>query len=147
MKKTITLLVLCLTLGTIQLAKAEIRPESPLPTETTATNGVRFTFYGQIGNSESAEMVMNGNSGHYSYTVNGKPSGSRTLKFVSYNRKSKRLVLNAYANGKYIGKFDGRFDMGKAYHPEYGYIDAGSFYGKFISVKGIRISFYLYIDA
>lgn len=130
MKKTTSFLVFCLLLGTMQAVQAEIKSEGLKPAEIVATNGIRFDYVGRVGNGNGS-MTMYGNTGTYSYTTDdGIPSGKRTLKFVSYNRSTGRLILNAYARGKYIGKFDGTFDP-----------RAGWYRGTFISVRGIRLSF------
>lgn len=114
--------------------------------QAKSIKGIHFGFWGTIGDADDAEMTMDGLTGTYSYGNRGKQGIMRTLKFVSYDKASGHLVLNAYLKGEYIGKFDGHYSYEDVDRGGGDIIGAGSYSGKFISVKGVSISFSLYCD-
>lgn len=144
MKKIYVLIVLCLTLGTNVIFAANTKEASPY--DEKPFKGLYFSLWGSIGDSDDIDFVMNGATGFYTYNRKGQQAIKRTLKLSSYNRSTGKLILNAYLKEKYIGKFDGIFkeehvNIGNG---EYKYITVYS--GEFISIKGIRLKFYLYCD-
>lgn len=81
---------------------------------------------------------MEGATGYYQFE--GKDNAKRTLKLKSYDESSGHCELDAYLRGKYIGKFVGKNEIITSEH-------VGNIYsGRFLSVKGIKLDFYLYVD-
>lgn len=115
-------------------------------TDAPGTPEVYMSLWGSIGDSEEVDFEMNGTTGWYSYTRNGVKGPKRTLKLKSFDNLSRRCLIDAYLDGKYIGNFNGIFisdevDMGDGDTKVIQTYD-----GVFNSVKGLKIDFYLYID-
>lgn len=95
-------------------------------------------FKGSIGGDENCELFIDCKTNKGYYTFMGM---KRNVKIASYNKKTKKLVVNAYnSKGAYIGKFDGRF----TYHSEVVLgIDRGSatYKGTFTNTSGGQVSF------
>ncbi len=105
-----------------------------------------MSLWGTIGDSGDVDFEMEGTTGYYSYSRKGSESGRRTLKLESYDEKSGRCILGAYYQGEYIGKFDGIFNNIDNVDDEGEHHYGQSYQGKFLSVKGVEIDFYLYAD-
>ncbi len=113
---------------------------------TSSTPEVYMSLWGSIGDSEEVDFEMDGTTGWYSYTRKGVKGPKRTLKLKSFDNLSRRCIIDAYLDGKYIGNFNGIFisdevDMGDGDTKAIQTYD-----GVFNSVKGLKIDFYLYID-
>ena len=108
--------------------------------------GVYMGLWGQIGDSNDVEFEMNGQTGFYSYNRNGQASGRRTLRLVSYDPLSGRCIIDAFAQGKNIGKFDGTFTEIDEGDDEGAHHYGQSYTGKFISTNGAKLDFMLYFD-
>ena len=89
-----------------------------------------FNLHGQIGDSNEAEMTIDGSTGEFSYPVGGKPV-RRKLEIEEYNENSGKLIVKEYAkDNSYVGIFEGT------------YID-GCYKGTFTNFKGVSIPFNL----
>ena len=78
-------LFFCILMMLVCLCPQEVLAQS--------SKGVHMSLTGKIGDSEGF-LSMNGLNGTYSYDLpNGKVE--RRLEFVSYDKKTKRLVLKA----------------------------------------------------
>lgn len=115
-------------------------------TDASSTPEVYMSLWGSIGDSEEVDFEMDGTTGWYSYTRKGVKGPKRTLKLKSFDNLSRRCIIDAYLDGKYIGNFNGIFisdevDMGDGDTKAIQTYD-----GVFNSVKGLKIDFYLYID-
>ena len=86
-------------------------------------DAVSFRLSGKVGGE--AEIEMDGNKGWYRMAHD---NAKRTLELISYNSESGKCILNAYLNGKNIGKFDGTYK-------------GDSYIGIFESVKGVKLDF------
>ena len=137
--KTIFLSIFLAAISYTSFAAAPGNPEEPETVVTDNANaGIYFSLWGSIGDA-SAEMDMNGMTGHFSY--NGI---NRKLKFGSYNKRSGKLILKEYdLKGRYIGQFVGTYS--EFYVPEKGFTCA-SYNGTFTNTKGGKTTFYLYYD-
>lgn len=126
-----------------QSAQKEVKETAVAP---SSSEGVYMGLWGQIGDSENVDFEMNGTSGYYSYERNGQNSGRRTLKLVSYDKRTGRCVIEAFSNGKSIGKFDGKFNEVEVEDDE-GELHYGQSYaGKFTSTNGTVLEFSMYAD-
>ena len=116
------------------------------PQEVSAqtAKGVHMSLTGKIGDSEGY-LSMNGLNGTYSYDLpNGKVE--RRLEFVSYDKKTKRLILKAKdKKGKYIGQFSGIYKSEK-YTEDGEQLQYDKYKGIFTNYKGVKIDFDLYMD-
>ena len=136
------------------LVKDEATPQKQdLEAETEAVSskasdskGVHMGLWGQIGDSNDVDFEMNGTTGYYSYRRNGQDSGRRTLRLVSYDKQSGRCVIEAFSQGKSIGKFDGTFSEIDVEDDEGEHHFGQSYGGKFISTNGAVLDFSLYYD-
>ena len=131
---------------TVKEATTTLEKELEAETEAVPSQGVYMGLWGQIGDSNDVDFEMNGTTGYYSYRRNGQDSGRRTLKLVSYDKQSGRCIIEAFAQGKSIGRFDGTFseidvedDSGEHHYGQ-------SYGGKFISTNGTVLDFSLYYD-
>lgn len=89
-----------------------------------------FNLHGQIGDSNEAEMTIDGSTGEFSYPVGGKPV-RRKLEIEEYNENSGKLIVKEYAkDNSYVGVFEGT------------YID-GCYKGTFTNILGVSIPFNL----
>ena len=86
-------------------------------------DAVSFRLSGKVGGE--AEIEMDGNKG---WCRMAHDNAKRTLELISYNSESGKCILNAYLNGKNIGKFDGTYN-------------GDSYIGIFESVKGVKLDF------
>lgn len=109
-----------------------------------SSKGVHVSLTGKIGDSEGF-LSMNGLNGTYSYDLpNGKVE--RRLEFVSYDKKTKRLILKAKdKKGKYIGQFSGIYKSEK-YTEDGEQLQYDKYKGIFTNYKGVKIDFDLYMD-
>ena len=128
MKKSLTILSLVALFGASSLYAADNAPiasndNAAVLSETTGTN-VSFIFMGRIGGYEATMQIYNGKG-----TVYLQGSGERTLKVKSYN--GRKLVINAYLKGKYIGYYSGTLS------------DYGTYKGTFFNTNGGKVSFEL----
>lgn len=100
--------------------------------------GIYFSVWGYIGGAH-CEMEMNGTTGTFEY------SGiKRKLKFVSYNKRTKQLVLNEYdLKGRYVGKFVGIYD--EFYEPAK-QMTCMTYNGTFTNTNGKKVEFSMYFD-
>lgn len=100
--------------------------------------GIDFFVWGYIGGAH-CEMEMSGATGTFEY------SGiKRKLKFVSYNKRTKQLVLNEYdMKGRYVGKFVGHYE--EFYVPEK-QMTCMTYSGYFTNTKGKKVEFSMYYD-
>lgn len=107
---------------------------------------VYMSLWGSIGDSEEVDFEMRGTSGWYIYKRNGTTGPKRTLKLKSFNTKTRRCLIDAYLNGKYIGCFEGKFidDVIDLDDGEQKVVQV--YDGVFKSVNGAKIDFYLYYD-
>lgn len=106
--------------------------------------GVNIALTGKIGTSE-AYLNMEGLNGSYSYDL---PNGrvERRLEFVSYDKKTGRLILKAKdKKGKYIGQFSGIYKSEK-YTEEGQRLEYDKYKGIFTNYKGVKVDFDLYMD-
>ncbi len=106
--------------------------------------GIHIALTGQIGTSEGW-LNMDGTRGTYSYAI---PNGriERQLTFVSYNKKTGRLVLKATdQRGRYIGQFDGIYST-ETYYEDGQQLRTDTYQGTFTNNKGVKITFNLYMD-
>ena len=94
------------------------------------SGGAYGDVYGNVG-GQYVSLFLNGKSGYYTTD----DCGRRTVKIVSYT--GNYLVLKAYLRGKFIGTSGGSCE--KAWK---NYI--GVYEGKFKSVSGESLNFYLY---
>lgn len=95
-------------------------------------------MWGTIG-GEEAMMEMNGMNGTFEYN-----NIKRKLKFVSYNRKTRKLILKEYdMKGRYIGRFTGTYHL--AFDKVLG-TDVGSYKGVFYNKEGGYANFTLHCD-
>ena len=103
-----------------------------------------MSLTGKIGDSEGF-LSMNGLNETYSYDLpNGKVE--RRLEFVSYDKKTKRLILKAKdKKGKYIGQFSGIYKSEK-YTEDGEQLQYDKYKGIFTNYKGVKIDFDLYMD-
>lgn len=122
-------ILLTLLLGVSLSATLPATPSNTaVISEHMQSNGIYFVLFGSIGDAY-CEMVMNGSTGTFQYN-----NIKRKLKFGSYNRNTKQLILNEYdLRGKYIGKFVGRYE-------------SYSYQGVFTNTKGGKANFYVYCD-
>ena len=104
----------------------------------TSSSGVNMSLWGSIGEAQCKDFIMDGKTGYYQFE--GKDNAKRTLKLKSYDKTDGRCVLDAYLRGKYIGRFDGQYEIITGEHA------ANIYKGKFISVRGVKLDFYLYVD-
>lgn len=87
---------------------------------------VYLNTQGLIGDC-SAEIFFDGSSGYYSYyDYNQDITFNRTISGGTYDGRN--LTLKGYSNGKYIGKFIGRYD-------------GTNFHGTFRNYKGNTVTF------
>jgi len=108
--------------------------------------GVEMQLMGSIGDAP-ATLDMEGRKGFYSYEMsNGKVT--RNLELESYDKKSGRVVLKALDKntGKYIGRFDGKFEISCSTDDDGVEHWANSYCGEFTNYKGVKVDFTLYID-
>lgn len=108
------------------------------------SKGVTIDLTGMIGNSEGW-LNMDGLNGSYSYKL---PNGrvERKLEFVSYDKKTGRLILKARdKQGKYVGQFNGIYKS-NIYTEEGQQLRVDSYKGIFTNYKGVKIDFDLYMD-
>ena len=112
----------------------------------SSAKGVYMGLWGRIGDSDQAEFEMNGTTGTYSYTRQGQNSGKRTLRLVSYDERSGRCIIDAFAAGNKIGTFDGTFFEVSETDDEGVEHFGQSYNGKFISTNGAQLDFMLYFD-
>ena len=124
-----------------QSAEKEVEKTTP-----SSSDGVYMGLWGQIGDSENVDFEMNGTTGYYSYERNGQNSGRRTLKLVSYDNRTGRCVIEAFSNGKSIGKFDGQFNEIDVEDDEGEHHYGQSYAGKFTSTNGTVLDFSMYAD-
>ena len=140
MKKLLAtlMLILCLVTFTQVDMLAKTRTAVRKASAATTSSKVYMSLWGTIG-SQSAEFDMSGTKGWY--YLDNREKDKRTLVLKSYNKRTGRVILKAYYKGKFIGTFDGIFE--EFNHPEhYGQ----SYSGKFKSVNGTVLDFYLYFD-
>lgn len=106
--------------------------------------GINIALTGKIGDSEGF-LSMDGLNGSYSYDLpNGKVE--RRLEFVSYNKKTGRLILKAKdKKGKYVGQFNGIYKAQK-YTEDGHQLRTDTYKGIFTNYKGVKIDFDLYMD-
>ncbi len=138
MMKKLTITMLFLAVASLTFA-GERKHSIPQPTTATATYaGVTFYMWGTIG-GEEAMMEMNGMNGSFEYN-----NIKRKLKFVSYNRKTRKLILKEYdLKGRYIGRFTGTYHL--AFDKVLG-TDVGSYKGVFYNKEGGYANFTLHCD-
>ena len=139
MKRTFLLIVLAVGACVVRAETATGRTGVPGFSLTSQKKpGVYMGGWGYIGGAH-AEIEMNGMTGEFEY------SGiKRKLKFVSYNKRTKILVLNEYdQRGRYIGKFVGHYE--EFYVPEK-QMTCMSYQGTFTNTKGKKAEFMLYYD-
>ena len=117
-----------------------------VPSNASDSKGVYMGLWGQIGDSNDVDFEMNGTTGYYSYNRQGQGSGRRTLRLLSYDKRTGHCVIEAFSNGKSIGRFDGTFnevdvedDQGEHHYGQ-------SYGGKFISTNGTVLDFSMYAD-
>ena len=102
------------------------------------------SLWGSIGDSNDAEMTITGNTGLYTYNRKGQQADTRTLRLNSFDKKSRRLVLDAYLGKKYIGAFDGTCYFSSSKTGNSLNVEITYYKGKFKSIKGISIDFCLH---
>ncbi len=138
MKRTFLLIVMAVCTC---IAHAESTTGTGVPGISLTTQkkpGIYMGGWGNIGGAH-AEIEMNGMTGEFEYS-----GVKRKLKFVSYNRRTKILVLNEYdQRGRYIGKFVGHYE--EFYVPEK-QMTCMSYQGTFTNTKGKKAEFMLYYD-
>lgn len=108
------------------------------------SKGVTIDLTGMIGNSEGW-LNMDGLNGSYNYKL---PNGrvERKLEFVSYDKKTGRLILKARdKQGKYVGQFNGIYKS-NIYTEEGQQLRVDTYKGIFTNYKGVKIDFDLYMD-
>ena len=129
-------LFFCILMMLVCLCPQEVLSQS--------SKGVHMSLTGKIGDSEGF-LSMNGLNGTYSYDLpNGKVE--RRLEFVSYDKKTKRLILKAKdKKGKYIGQFSGIYKSEK-YTEDGEQLQYDKYKGIFTNYKGVKIDFDLYMD-
>ncbi|MBR5656897.1 MAG: hypothetical protein IKW98_09505 [Prevotella sp.] len=117
---------------------------SPQLATAQSNKGVNIALTGKIGDSEGY-LNMDGLNGSYSYKLpNGKVE--RRLEFVSYDKKTGRLVLKARdKQGKYVGQFNGIYKSVK-YTENGEQLQTDTYKGIFTNMKGVKIDFDLYMD-
>ena len=137
MKRTFLLLILSACM-TMTQAAAPREWTSSIAAAQMQKAGINFFVWGHIGGAH-CEMEMNGMTGTFEY------SGiKRKLKFVSYNKRTKQLVLNEYdLKGRYVGKFVGHYE--EFYVPEK-QMDCMTYSGTFTNTKGKKVEFSMYYD-
>lgn len=105
-----------------------------------------LNVWGNIGDSSMAELQFEKGAGWYVMSQNAPVDSRRILKVKSYDKKSGRLVFNAYYKGEYIGILDGIFQSDKVEVEPGFYNVIQSYSGKFKSVKGVDIVFSFHGD-
>lgn len=103
-----------------------------------SSSGVNMSLWGSIGEAHCKDFIMEGKTGYYQFE--GKDNAKRILKLKSYDKIDGHCVLDAYLRGQYIGKFDGQYEIITGEH------EANIYKGKFISVRSVKLDFYLYVD-
>ena len=105
-----------------------------------------ISVWGTIGDSSMAELQFEKGAGWYVMSQDAPVDSRRILKVKSYDKKSGRLVFNAYYKGEYIGILDGIFQSDEV-EVEHGFYNViQSYSGKFKSVKGVDIDFNFHGD-
>lgn len=105
-----------------------------------------LNVWGNIGDSSMAELQFEKGAGWYVMSQDAPVDSRRILKVKSYDKKSGRLVFNAYYKGEYIGILDGIFQSDKVEVEPGFYNVIQSYSGKFKSVKGVDIVFSFHGD-
>ena len=128
MKKSLIILSLAALLGAPSLyavnnALVASDDNAAILSETTGIN-VSFIFMGRIGGYDATMQIYNGKG-----TVYIEGSGERTIRVKSYS--GRKLVVNAYYKGKYVGYYSGVVS------------DYGTYKGTFFNVNGGKVSFEL----
>lgn len=117
-----------------------------VPEKASDSKGVYMSLWGQIGDSNDVDFEMNGTTGYYSYKRQGQDSGRRTLRLISYDKRTGHCVIEAFSNGKSIGKFDGTFNEVDVEDDEGEHHYGQSYGGKFTSTNGTVLDFSMYVD-
>lgn len=114
---------------------------APASAKKAQRQKVYMSLWGNIGETHCPDFVMEGTTGYY--TLDGQERARRTLRLKSFDKKTRRCVINAYLKEKYIGMFDGVYT--EDYVPEADkYVCV--YQCTFISVGGANLDCYLYID-
>lgn len=126
--------------------EAKVKTDEPTPSVATQPEYVCIdaSLWGSIGDSNDAEMTMYGTTGAYTYNRKGQQADTRTLRLNSFDKKSRRLVLDAYLGKKYIGKFDGLCYFASSKTGNSLNVEISYYKGEFKSIKGINIDFCLH---
>lgn len=126
--------------------EALLKTDEPTPSVATQPEVVNIdaSLWGSIGDSNDAEMTITGNTGLYTYNRKGQQADTRTLRLNSFDKKSRRLVLDAYLGKKYIGAFDGTCYFSCSKTGNSLNVEITYYKGKFKSIKGISIDFCLH---
>lgn len=112
--------------------------EAPVEEPATPQSRVEMSLWGSIGDTQCQDFTMNGTTGYY--IMDGPDNVKRTMTLKSYDPNSGHCELDAYLRGKYIGTFIGNYELIGGEHP------ANIYKGKFHSVRGIVLDYYLYVD-
>ena len=118
------------TADPISAPEEEVVNDESSEQSEAASATLSFNLHGQIGDSNEAEMTIDGSTGEFSYPVGRKPV-RRKLEIEEYNENSGKLIVKEYAkDNSYVGVFEGT------------YID-GCYKGTFTNFKGVSIPFNL----
>jgi hypothetical protein len=138
MKRTFLLMLFSACMSMTQAAETRVWT-SPIDVFSQMQHaGIDFFVWGYIGGAH-CEMEMNGMNGTFEYA-----GLKRKLKFVSYNKRTKQLVLNEYdQKGRYIGKFVGHYEEFFVKEKD---MTCMTYAGTFTNSKGKKTEFSMYYD-
>lgn len=118
------------TADPISAPEEEVVNDESSEQSEAASATLSFNLHGQIGDSNEAEMTIDGSTGEFSYPVGGKPVRGK-LEIEEYNENSGKLIVKEYAkDNSYVGVFEGT------------YID-GCYKGTFTNILGVSYPFNL----
>ena len=138
----------------VALEKTALKSETPAAEATSVrqvpqsnNDGTLHTYMiGTIGDGRVDYFTVDNSVGSYSYVSNGVQSGKRGLATESYDPKTGRLILRAYAGNKYIGTFNGIYHHYTEYSTDGASNTSDSYEGSFHGYQGAVIPFSLYSD-